>query len=131
MATDFQSLLAAKHVHSYSRFASESDCLELALLQIIANIVAPTVATDYQSLFSAANVAGFSRFASEVQCMKLSLLQIIAGNVTGGGGGGGAGLSYGTTNPVNGTTTGGFYVNTVAGTEFVSQNNGANWTQIL
>ena len=128
MALDFQSLLAAKHVHSYSRFASESDCLELALLQIIANIVAPAVTTDYQSLMSAANVAGYSRFASEVQCFKLSLLQIIANNVSGGGGGSGG---SGPTDPVNGTTTGGFYVNTVAGTGWVSQNNGTTWTQIF
>ena len=129
MALDFQSLMAGANVAGYSGLASESDTLELALLQYIAKIVAPTVATDYQSLLSSANVAGYAGLTSIPHALKLALLQIIANNVSSGGGS--SGFSSGAVNPVNGTTTGSFYVNTAAGTGFVSQNNGTTWTQIF
>ena len=122
--------MASANAAGYSGFASEADVLELALLRYIAFTVAPSVATDYQSLLSAANVAGYTGFASEQHALKLALLQIIGQNVSGGGGGSG-GFSNGTVNPTNGTTTGAFYVNTAAGTGWVSQNNGTTWTQIF
>jgi hypothetical protein len=71
--------------------------LRIALLQIIANTVASSMATDPQSLISAANVSGYNAagMCSQSDLLELSLLQIIANNVSGGGGGGGGGVTTG------------------------------------
>ena len=61
--------------------------LMLALLQIIANELAPAVATDQASLLSAANVACYNNASpGEQTLLMLALLQIIANNIGSGGG---------------------------------------------
>jgi hypothetical protein len=134
MALDFQSIISAAQASGYASagLTSEAGLLELGLLQIIANTVAPSVPTDFQSLYSAANVSSYmsAGLCSLEQGLRLSLLQIIANNV-GSGGGGGAGFSAGSVNPTNGVTTGSVYANTAAGTQWYSTNNGATWYEVF
>lgn len=121
-ATDYQSLLNGTNVACYSSMPPGLQrVLILALLQIIAKNVAPTVPTDYQSLLSAANIACYTNLSpGEWQVLELALLQIIANNGTGGGGGTGNVVfgNYSGTTP-NFTPT--------VDTEAVDTSNGSVW----
>jgi hypothetical protein len=86
-ATDYQSLLSSGNVACYNNLSPGlQKLLKLALLQIIANALAPNVPTDYNSLLAQANVSCYRQ--NDASLLELALLQIIAENGTGGGGGG-------------------------------------------
>jgi hypothetical protein len=92
MATDTQSLLASANAYASVSRVTGATLLKLALLQLIANNVAPSVNTDPQSLLSSANVSSYaaSSPADIATLLELALLQIIAGGISGVSSGGAA-----------------------------------------
>ena len=83
-ALDPQSLFAAANVSCFNCYGNAEGItrlLKLALLQIIANNKAPTMATDAPSLLKGANIAGYDMYGAgrgEAMLIELALLQIIA-----------------------------------------------------
>lgn len=90
-ATDPQSLFAASTCYDCFGMPPRGTAqwFRLALLQTIANQVAPTVATDPQSLLSAANCYACYGNGSLADLMELALLSIIANNTNAAGPGAG------------------------------------------
>ena len=85
-ATDAASLLSSPSVAGYNNFSAQAGLLKLALLQVIANALAPSVKTDAASLLASANVACYNcNFSWPL--LELALLQVIAQNIGSGGGG--------------------------------------------
>ena len=131
MATDSQSLVTGVAKHNSVAAPRPAQLLRIALLQSIANTLAPSVATDPQSLLNYANVAGYGSvgYCAMADLLELALLQIIAQNI--GSGGGGGGVSSGAGAPVNGVTTGTLYFNSTDGSLWASSNNGTTWMELL
>lgn len=130
MPTDSQSLLTGVAKHNSAAAPRPAQLLRIALLQSIANTLAPSVATDPQSLLNYANVAGYNSvgYCSMADLIELALLQIIAQNI---GSGGGGGVSSGAGAPVNGVTTGTLYYNSTDKSFWASSNNGTTWQQLI
>ena len=130
MPTTAQSLVTGVANHNSAAAPGPAQLLRIALLQSIANTLAPSVATDPQSLLSSANVAGYNGvgYCSMADLIELALLQIIANNI---GSGGSSGVSSGAVAPVNGVTTGTFYFNSTDKSFWASSNNGTAWQELL
>ena len=130
MSTTAQSLITGVAKHNSAAAPRPAQLLRIALLQTIANILAPSVNTDPQSLMSAANVAGFNSvgYCSMADMLELALLQIIANNI---GSGGSSGVSSGAGAPTNGVTTGTFYYKSTDQSFWASSNNGTTWQELL
>jgi len=130
MPTTAQSLITGVAKHNSAAAPRPAQLLRIALLQSIANTLAPSVATDPQSLLSSANVAGYQSagLVSVGDMLELALLQIIANNV---GSGGSSGVSSGAGAPTNGVTTGTFYYNSTDQSFWASSNNGTTWQELL
>ena len=112
MALDYQTLLTAAAAAGYGSAGrvAEKQMLRLALLQSIANTLAPSMATDYQSLLNIAQVPGYraAANASVADLLEFGLLNIIATNA-------GATIT-GTADPTGTAGTGQLYLNTTTNT---------------